>query len=173
MSLRGSSGLLCNTSGHVTLTALAQDHVLLAATVWDRERHYGSIGEKVAKIARSLKTYFTAGRPLYRLSTMSNDGPRMTGPTLKVVGELMSPTLLGVSGADISKSTGIPSGTLYPILFRLEKAGWLSSEWEEGEASNLGRPRKRLYKMTALGKYEGKAAFDNLLPSGGRLVWQS
>jgi len=97
----------------------------------------------------------------------------MTGPTLKVLGELMSSALLGMSGADISRTTGIPSGTLYPILIRLEKAGWLSSEWEAGDPSTLGRPRKRLYKMTTLGTRAAKSAFDDLVPAGGRLVWQS
>jgi len=104
---------------------------------------------------------------------MSSDTPRMTGPTLKVLGELMSSALLGISGADISRATGIQSGTLYPILIRLEKAGWLSSEWEAGDPSTLGRPRKRHYKMTSLGTHAGKAAFHELVPAGGRLIWQS
>ncbi len=111
---------------------------------------------------------------LCRLSTMVDKSPRITGPTLKVLGQLMSAPLTGLSGADVSKATGISSGTLYPILFRLEKAGWLSSEWEEVDPSAVGRPRKRLYQLTSLGAQESKSAFDDLISIGGRrLVWQS
>jgi PadR family transcriptional regulator PadR len=104
---------------------------------------------------------------------MSADNPRMTGPTLKVIGQLMNGPLTGLSGADISKATGTASGTLYPILFRLEKAGWLCSEWEDGVPSEMGRPRKRLYQLTSLGAAESKAAFQDIVLAGGRLIWQS
>jgi len=97
----------------------------------------------------------------------------MTGPTLKVIGQLMTAPVAGIAGADISKSAGIPSGTLYPILFRLEKAGWLRSEWEEVNPSEIGRPRKRMYKLTSVGMSESRIAFDGLVPSNGRLIWQS
>ncbi|MGD0628425.1 MAG: helix-turn-helix transcriptional regulator [Terracidiphilus sp.] len=104
---------------------------------------------------------------------MGSNSPRMTGPTLKVIGQVMTAPLAGIAGADISKAAGIPSGTLYPILFRLEKAGWLTSEWEEVNPSEIGRPRKRLYRLTSLGMSESKIAFVDLVPSNGRLIWQS
>lgn len=97
----------------------------------------------------------------------------MTGPTLKVIGHLMTAPLSGIAGSDISKASGIPSGTLYPILFRLEKAKWLESDWEEVTPSEIGRPRKRLYRLTSLGLSESKTAFHDLVPSNGRLLWQS
>jgi DNA-binding PadR family transcriptional regulator len=99
--------------------------------------------------------------------------PRMTGPTLKVLGQLMEARSEGLSGADISKAIGIASGTLYPILFRLERAGWLSSDWEDIDASEMGRPRKRLYRMTSIGALEGRAAFNDILQGKGGLAWQS
>nr|WP_246461279.1 PadR family transcriptional regulator [Nocardia transvalensis] len=52
-------------------------------------------------------------------------------------------------GYDLSKSTGIKSGTLYPMLVRLEEAGWLESGWEVAEVE--GRPRRRFYKLTTDG----------------------
>jgi len=85
----------------------------------------------------------------------------------------MGAPIAGLAGSDISKASGISSGTLYPILIRLEKAGWLSSEWEEVNPCEVGRPRKRLYQLTSLGAQESRAAFDDLLPTRGRLVWQS
>ena len=46
----------------------------------------------------------------------------------------------GISGAGIYKEAGISSGSLYPILMRLESEKVLRSEWREGP-----RPRMRLY----------------------------
>lgn len=77
----------------------------------------------------------------------------------------------GVSGAEISKHTGLASGSLYPILSRLEKAGWLSSEWEAGDPTALGRPRRRFYRVTALGQREVSAVRDALAPNIGESMW--
>jgi DNA-binding MarR family transcriptional regulator len=104
---------------------------------------------------------------------MGNDSLRLTGSTLKVIGALMEVPLDGLSGADISRSTGVASGTLYPILYRLERLGWLQSEWEEGIPAALGRPRKRLYTVTPMGVREAEAAFQSVMPRSGRLVWGS
>lgn len=79
----------------------------------------------------------------------------------------------GTAGADISKETGMRSGTLYPILFRMEQAKWITSEWEDVNPSKVGRPRKRLYTLTPLGLREGRSVFDGLMPSNGRIAWQS
>lgn len=103
---------------------------------------------------------------------MQTKEPRITGPTLKVLGQLMSEPVKGLSGADIAKATGVSSGTLYPILFRLEKAGWLESEWESVVPSEAGRPRRRLYWLTKLGAKRARAAFEELVPDTGRLVWE-
>lgn len=44
-------------------------------------------------------------------------------------------------------------GTLYRALARMEKAGLLSSRWEDAEISVAeGRPRRRLYRVTGLGE---------------------
>jgi PadR family transcriptional regulator len=47
-----------------------------------------------------------------------------------------------LSGAQISKQLGIASGSLYPILFRYEEAGWLRSQWEEIDPTKASRPRR-------------------------------
>lgn len=44
-------------------------------------------------------------------------------------------------------SLDLPTGTLYPALRRLERAGYLRSEW-----STVGGRRRRTYKLTATGK---------------------
>jgi PadR family transcriptional regulator PadR len=56
-----------------------------------------------------------------------------------------------VSGADIVRETGLLAGTAYPILFRFERLGLLSSEWEQGDPKELGRPRRRFYHLTGDG----------------------
>jgi PadR family transcriptional regulator, regulatory protein PadR len=56
------------------------------------------------------------------------------------------------SGADIGRQTKLLTGTLYPLLLKLEKAELLVSEWEKGDPSELGRPRRRYYRITGLGQ---------------------
>ena len=56
-------------------------------------------------------------------------------------------------GFDVMDACGMPSGTIYPALRRLEKAGLLESSWEEeGQAHAAGRPRRRIYELTQRGR---------------------
>jgi PadR family transcriptional regulator PadR len=87
---------------------------------------------------------------------------RLTQPSLKILTLFLRDARKQKSGAEISKALKIMSGTMYPILFRLEEAGWLESEWEKIDPSEAGRPRKRLYRLTAVGKQQAKAALDEL-----------
>jgi DNA-binding PadR family transcriptional regulator len=48
-------------------------------------------------------------------------------------------------GYDISRNTGLKSGTLYPILMRLAEHQMLETSWE---ATETGRPPRHLYKLT-------------------------
>jgi PadR family transcriptional regulator PadR len=63
-------------------------------------------------------------------------------------------------------------GTLYKALSRMEKAGWLSSVWEDPDsAAAEGRPRRRLYSITAdgrvaLSRVEAEAATIERLDPG-------
>ncbi|MEV6367528.1 helix-turn-helix transcriptional regulator [Micromonospora musae] len=51
-------------------------------------------------------------------------------------------------GLEIIKLTGRPSGSVYPLLERLERNGWLTSRWEETERRG---PRRRMYELTVDG----------------------
>ena len=42
----------------------------------------------------------------------------------------------------------VDTGSLYPALHRLERAGWIAAEWKPSEAG----PRLRVYRLTAKGK---------------------
>jgi PadR family transcriptional regulator PadR len=52
-------------------------------------------------------------------------------------------------GYDLSKETGLKSGTLYPLLMRLGEQGLLESRWEEAERRGL--PPRHAYRLTAAG----------------------
>jgi len=55
-------------------------------------------------------------------------------------------------GFDVMEACDLPSGTVYPALRRLEKAGLLKSRWEAAaEAHAAGRPRRRTYTLTTEG----------------------
>jgi DNA-binding PadR family transcriptional regulator len=55
-------------------------------------------------------------------------------------------------GFDIMDATGLPSGTVYPILGRLERDGYVRSRWEaQTTASREKRPPRRYYEVTADG----------------------
>jgi len=96
---------------------------------------------------------------------------RITGPTLKVLGALMSGGRRELAGADIGRETKVSSGTLYPILARLERAGWVKGRWEAQSAGELGRPRRRLYQVTALGVRSYESIARELLPAAARIAW--
>lgn len=56
-------------------------------------------------------------------------------------------------GFDIMDLTGLPSGTVYPILRRFEKNGFVRSKWEDAAAAHEdGRPRRRNYSLTGAGR---------------------
>jgi PadR family transcriptional regulator, regulatory protein PadR len=67
-----------------------------------------------------------------------------------------------LAGADVMKAARIASGTLYPILLRLERAGVLTSRWESESPQILGRPRRRFYQLTASGAKVAQDALSDL-----------
>ena len=90
----------------------------------------------------------------------------LTAQTRKVLSAVIDSPTVRLSGADIARETGLASGSLYPILSRLEKAGWVVSDWEAGDPSLLGRPRRRLYKITATGQRNAQQIVHELSPGG-------
>ena len=55
-------------------------------------------------------------------------------------------------GFDIMDATGLPSGTVYPALGRLERDGFVRSKWEaHAVAQREKRPPRRYYEITASG----------------------
>lgn len=83
--------------------------------------------------------------------------PRLTHATSLILHALASGYR---HGFEVMDATGLPSGTVYPALRRLEAADCLTSEWEdEAAAHEQGRPRRRVYSLTAAGdRLVGRAA---------------
>jgi PadR family transcriptional regulator PadR len=56
-------------------------------------------------------------------------------------------------GFDVMDVTGLPSGTVYPALRRLERDGLISAKWEDESIAAAGqRPLRRYYRVTRLGR---------------------
>jgi len=85
---------------------------------------------------------------------------RVTEPTVDVLRILLD-SRDPVWGLKIVDATGRKAGSIYPILGRLEEAGWISGEWESDDARTGAR--RRLYRLTATGATEAPqvvATFD-------------
>ena len=75
---------------------------------------------------------------------------RLTHPTALVLHALLEDHH---HGFDIMDATALPSGTVYPILRRLDAEGLVRSRWEEATlAQQQQRPPRRYYELTAGGR---------------------
>ena len=73
-------------------------------------------------------------------------------------------------GFDIMDATGLPSGTVYPILGRLERDGYVRSKWEShAVAQREKRPPRRYYEITAAGSRALAASVEHYRTLGERL----
>jgi DNA-binding PadR family transcriptional regulator len=54
-------------------------------------------------------------------------------------------------GYDLSRVTGLKSGTLYPILIRMADRKLLETEWEAPGPENQGKPPRHMYRFTPEG----------------------
>lgn len=82
---------------------------------------------------------------------------RVTDATLDVLEALMGPDD-ELYGYKVAARAGRKTGVVYPILDRLEAAGWVDSEWERAEPGERG-PRRRFYRLSP----DGLSAARNLL----------
>lgn len=85
-------------------------------------------------------------------------GPRMTIPTQLVLGVLLADPDQELYGVELGERAGLRSGTVHPILARLEGVGWLQSRWEVIDPRAEGRPARRYYRLTAEGARAAQAA---------------
>jgi len=82
----------------------------------------------------------------------------MTIPTQLVLQALLADPTAELYGVEIGAAAGLPSGTVHPILARLEGLGWLDSRWEDINPRVVGRPARRYYRLTATGAESAEGA---------------
>lgn len=102
---------------------------------------------------------------------MSKAEIRLTRPALRVLRFFLERPLDPVSGAQISKETNVGAGTLYPMLARMERAGWLTDEWEDIDPSEAGRPKRHFYRLTGVGHHSARQALAELQIPRGDFAW--
>ena len=95
-------------------------------------------------------------RPLLRLSPQ----------TVQVLDAFLEGPKNWKYGYDISRNTGLKSGTLYPILMRMAERKMLETRWETAE---LGKPPRHMYRLTTEGM---RFAREQLLSRSGRRAQQ-
>jgi PadR family transcriptional regulator PadR len=96
--------------------------------------------------------------------------PRMTTSVLKVAAALLADSAAERYGLQLMQATGLPSGTLYPILVRLERAGWVESHWEQTDPAAEGRPARRYYRLTPNGAVEARREVAAMQQQMARVV---
>ncbi|MER7002831.1 helix-turn-helix transcriptional regulator [Dactylosporangium sp. NPDC000555] len=82
---------------------------------------------------------------------------RITTTLVQVVEVFLADPTVERYGLDVMRATGCPSGTVYPILVRLQGIGWLQARWEEIDPAEAGRPARRWYQLTPHGVQSARA----------------
>lgn len=76
---------------------------------------------------------------------------KMTGALERVLRVFLSDPDERRYGYDLMKAAKLPSGTLYPMLARLQDEGLVTSEWEARKEDAGGRPPRKYYRLTGEG----------------------
>jgi PadR family transcriptional regulator len=76
-------------------------------------------------------------------------------------------------GFDIARKAKVATGSLYPILDRLERAGRVTAAWEDIDPAVAGRPRRRYYRLTTNGKTQARATVREMLERIAPAGWLS
>lgn len=92
---------------------------------------------------------------------------RISPQTLSLLEALLIHPTRWHHGYALSQQTGLASGTLYPILMRLEKRKWLETRWEDPGVT--GRPPRHLYRLTSDGR---EWAREEMKDARARRVWK-
>ena len=97
----------------------------------------------------------------------------MTLATLAVLRVLLDDPTRPRYGFDIARDAGLATGSLYPILARLEQLGWVSSYWEDQGSGDEGRPRRRYYTLTGEGAVSARQALSESLRRNTPRAWRA
>lgn len=92
---------------------------------------------------------------------------RISPQTLLLLESLLAKPAHWQHGYSLSQQTELASGTLYPILMRLEKLRWLETKWED--PNDLGRPPRHLYRLTSDARAWAREELSN---ARQRKIWK-
>src|ERR1700722_18191292 len=95
--------------------------------------------------------------------------PRMTIPTQLVLRTLLAEPTREMYGLQVCQAAGLPSGTIHPILARMEGIGCREPRWEDAGPRGEGRPRRRYYRMTEDGAERARIALAQATTSTAAL----
>ena len=91
---------------------------------------------------------------------------RVTAAVAKVLAAFLEDPTVDRYGLDLMRATDHPSGTLYPILTRLEADGLVTSSWREGD----GGPGRKYFAITAAGRRALRSQIDDWHTFTGRVA---
>lgn len=93
----------------------------------------------------------------------------MTPQTIAVLQVMLATPATPRYGLDIAREAGLKTGTLHPILARLQQAGWIDSYWEAPENhEDQGRPRRRYYRFVGNGVQIARQAITDATTTPSR-----
>jgi PadR family transcriptional regulator, regulatory protein PadR len=93
---------------------------------------------------------------------------KLTGPLERVLRVLVADPAAPRYGYDLMKAARLPSGTLYPMLARLQQEGLVDSQWEDERPDAGGRPPRKYYRLTAEGVRAARLELAHAPVSPGR-----
>jgi PadR family transcriptional regulator PadR len=109
-------------------------------------------------VADSLAVQRVVSETHGRVTTMP---PRMTLQTQAVLAQMLQGPTEEHYGLELAKAASLSSGTIYPILARLEAAGWITSAWEDIDEAKAGRRARRYYRLTGEGERAARAVLHS------------
>jgi DNA-binding PadR family transcriptional regulator len=129
---------------------------------------------------RNRDTMCRPAVPYVRIYRMED--VRITLAVAQVLSEFLDDVTTPRYGYELMQRTGFDSGKIYPILARLERAGWLVRRSEEVDPTKVGRPVRRHYRLTAEGASAARLELAHLRqglagsswrPGAGRLAGEA
>ena len=91
----------------------------------------------------------------------------MTWATQKVLLAMLGAPAAEHYGLELAREAGLKSGTIYPILARLEAAGWIDGHWENIDPKTEGRRPRRYYRLAGAGIAAAESAREALIQALG------
>lgn len=87
--------------------------------------------------------------------------PRPTENVIAILDSMLARPRKAFYGLELANDADIGTATIYAALARLERANLVAGMWEDIDPAKAGRPRRRLYRLTAEGARVGDEMVKN------------